>query len=120
MDVIYDNYYWCCCCWLLLLMMIIITTTTITTTTTTTTTTVITKTTTKYYNKSVSVYLQNARLNVHLTLNVDSNISMQGFKECMSDSVINYNFVGNTQISISIKKTNANKCTLGELFLTEI
>jgi len=32
------------------------------------------------------------------------------FKECMSDSVTNYNYVGDTKISVSIKKTNANKC----------
>ena len=38
----------------------------------------------------------------------------------MSDSVTNYNYVENTKISVSIKKTNANKCTLGEIFLTEI
>ena len=41
-------------------------------------------------------------------------------KECMSDSVINYNYVGDTKISVSIIKTNANKCTLSEIFLTEI
>ena len=38
----------------------------------------------------------------------------------MSDSVTNYNYVGKTKISVSIKKTNANKCTLSEKFLTEI
>jgi len=38
----------------------------------------------------------------------------------MSDSVTNYNYVGNTKVSVSIKKTNANKCTLSEIFLTEI
>jgi len=38
----------------------------------------------------------------------------------MSDSVTNYNYVGDTKISESIKKTNANICTLGEIFLTEI
>jgi len=44
------------------------------------------------------------------------------FKECMSDSVTNYNYmyVGDTKISVSIKKINANKCTLSEIFLTEI
>jgi len=42
------------------------------------------------------------------------------FKECMSDSVTNFNYVGDTKISVSIKKTNANKCTLSEIFLTEI
>ena len=30
----------------------------------------------------------------------------------MSDSFTNYNYVGNTKVSVSIKKTNANKCTL--------
>ena len=38
----------------------------------------------------------------------------------MSESVTNYNYKGDTKISVSIKKTNANKCTLGEIFLTEI
>ena len=42
------------------------------------------------------------------------------FKECMSDSLTNYNYVGDTKISVSIKKTNANKCTLKEIFITEI
>jgi len=41
-------------------------------------------------------------------------------KECMSDSVNNYNYVGDTKVSVSIKKTNAKKCTLSEIFLTEI
>ena len=36
------------------------------------------------------------------------------------DSVTSYNYVGNTKVSVSIKKTNANKCTLSEIFLTEI
>ena len=44
----------------------------------------------------------------------------QYFKECMSDYVTNYNYIGDTKISVSIKKTNANKCTLSEIFLTEI
>jgi len=38
----------------------------------------------------------------------------------MSDSVPNYNYVEDTKISVSIKKTNANKCTLSKIFLTEI
>jgi len=38
----------------------------------------------------------------------------------LSDSFTNYNYVGNTQVSVSIKKTYANKCTLSEIFLTEI
>jgi len=38
----------------------------------------------------------------------------------MSDSVTKYNYVGDTKISVSIKKANANKCTLSEIFLTEI
>ena len=32
------------------------------------------------------------------------------FKGDMSDSVANYNYVGNTKVTVSIKKTNANKC----------
>ena len=42
------------------------------------------------------------------------------FKECMSDSVTNYEYVEDTKVSVSIKKTNANKCTLSEIFLSEI
>jgi len=38
----------------------------------------------------------------------------------MSDSVTNYNYVGDAKISVSIKNTNDNKCTLSEIFLTEI
>ena len=38
----------------------------------------------------------------------------------LSDSFTNYNYVGNTKVSVSIKKTLANKCTLSEIFLTEI
>jgi len=45
---------------------------------------------------------------------------IQLFKEYMSDSFTNYNYVGNTKVSVSIKKTYANKCTLSEIFLTEI
>ena len=44
----------------------------------------------------------------------------QNFKGDMSDSFTNYNYVGNTKVSVSIKKTYANKCTLCEIFLTEI
>jgi len=38
----------------------------------------------------------------------------------LSDSFTNYNNVGNTKVSVSIKKTYANKCTLSNIFLTEI
>ena len=41
-----------------------------------------------------------------------SLISLFILKECMSDSVTNYNYVGDTKISVSIKKlmpTNAHK-----------
>ena len=38
----------------------------------------------------------------------------------MSDSVTKYNYVGDTKKSVSIKKTNANKCTFNEIFLTKI
>ena len=47
-------------------------------------------------------------------------MNMNEFKEYMSDSFTNYNYVGNTKVSVSIKKTYANKCTLSEIFLTEI
>ena len=38
----------------------------------------------------------------------------------LSDCFTNYNYVGNTKVSVSIKKTYANKCTLSKIFLTEI
>ena len=38
----------------------------------------------------------------------------------LSDSFNNYNYVGNTKVSESIKKTYVNKCTLSEIFLTEV
>jgi len=38
----------------------------------------------------------------------------------MSDSVTNYNYVRDTKVRVSIKKTNANKRTLNEIFLSEI
>jgi len=41
-------------------------------------------------------------------------------KEYMSDSFTNYSCVGNTKVSVSIKKTSANKCTLSEIFLSKI
>ena len=37
----------------------------------------------------------------------------------MSDSFTNNNYVGNTKVRVSIKKTYANKCALNEIFLTE-
>ena len=49
------------------------------------------------------------------------NVFTVTLKGNMSDSATNYNYVGNTKVSVSInKKTNANKCTLSEIFLTEI
>jgi len=45
---------------------------------------------------------------------------MHGVKEYMSDSVTNYNYVGNTKVGVLIKKTNSNKSTLSEIFLSEI
>jgi len=42
------------------------------------------------------------------------------FKGELSDSFTNYNNVGNTKVSVSIKIFYANKCTLSEIFLTEI
>ena len=65
------------------------------------------------HNKSISVIIR--RL-VYFKKKILSLV----LKECMPDSVTNYNYAGDTKISVSIKKTNANKCTLSELFLTEI
>ena len=55
------------------------------------------------------------KYNVYILIYFNHNL-----KEDMYDSVTNYNYVGNTKVSVSIKKTNANKCTLSEIFLTEI
>ena len=44
-------------------------------------------------------------------------VSTPFFKEYMSDPVTNYNYIEDAQVSVSIKKTNANKCTLSEKFL---
>jgi len=41
-------------------------------------------------------------------------------KEYMSDPVTNYNYIEDAKVSVSIKKSNANKCTLSEIFLSEI
>jgi len=49
-----------------------------------------------------------------------SNRLIINVKECMSDSVTNYNYEGDTKVSVSIKKTNANKCKLSDIFLSEI
>jgi len=38
----------------------------------------------------------------------------------MSHPVTNYNYIEDTKESVSIKKTNANKCALSEIFLSEI
>ena len=38
----------------------------------------------------------------------------------MSDSVTNYNCVGDTKISVSITKSYANKCLLSDICVTEI
>jgi len=46
--------------------------------------------------------------------------SLAQFKGELSDSFTNYNNVGNKKVSVWIKKTYANKCTLSEIFLTEI
>jgi len=42
------------------------------------------------------------------------------FKWGTYDPVNNYNYVEDTKVSVSIKKTNAKKCTLSEIFLSEI
>jgi len=51
---------------------------------------------------------------------VDNVKPAAAVKGNMSDSFTNYNYVGNTKVSVSIKKTYANECTLSEIFLTEI
>ena len=38
--------------------------------------------------------------------------AINGIKECMSDSVTNYNYVGNTKVSVAITIFYANKCKL--------
>ena len=38
----------------------------------------------------------------------------------MFDPVTNYNYKEDAKVSVSIKKTNANKCTLSQIFLSEI
>ena len=50
----------------------------------------------------------------------DDEVKLKLIKGYMSDSFTNYNYVGNTKVSVSIKKTYANKCTLSEIFLTEV
>jgi len=37
----------------------------------------------------------------------------------MSDPVTNYSYIEDAKVSVSIKKTNANKFTLSEIFLSE-
>ena len=46
--------------------------------------------------------------------------SQKNIKGELSDYFTNNNYVGNTKVSVSIKKTYAIKCTLSEIFLTEI
>ena len=50
----------------------------------------------------------------------ETTFKRTNLKEYMSDSFTNYDYVGNTKVSVSIKITYANKCTLSEIFLTEI
>ena len=52
--------------------------------------------------------------------NVDIRKCFACFKEYMSDPVTNYSYIEDAKVSVSIKKTNANKCTLSEIFLSEI
>jgi len=53
-------------------------------------------------------------------MSITGLICLRHVKGKLSDSFTNYNYVGNTKVSVSIKKTKANKCTLSEIFLTEI
>jgi len=75
----------------------------------------------------LSKIIQIPGLSSHLYLNIETftktvekKIAYTSLKGDMSYSVTNYNYVGNTKVSVLIKRTNANKCTLGEIFLTEI
>jgi len=45
---------------------------------------------------------------------------MFDFKGGIYHPVNNYNYVEDTQVIVSIKNTNANKCTLSEIFVSEI
>jgi len=38
----------------------------------------------------------------------------------MSDPVTTYNYIEDAKVSVSIKTTNTNKCTLSVIFLSEI
>ena len=38
----------------------------------------------------------------------------------MSDPVTNYNYIEDAKVSVSIKKTYADKCTISEIFISEI
>ena len=52
---------------------------------------------------------------------LNSSLNVFTFKSvCPVLSIISIIYAGDTKISVSIKKTNANKCTLSEMFLTEI
>jgi len=53
-------------------------------------------------------------------MDTECTVLLHTIKECMSDSVTNYNYEGDTKVSVSIKKTYAKKCTLSEIFLSEI
>jgi len=59
------------------------------------------------------------RLNIYARLYYLSNTNIKGN---IYDPVNNYNYVlvEDTKVNESIKKTNANKCTLSEIFLCEI
>ena len=41
-------------------------------------------------------------------------------KRYIYDPVTNYDYVEGPKVSVSIKRTYANKCTLSEIFLSEI
>jgi len=41
-------------------------------------------------------------------------------KVYMFDPATHYNYIEDAKVSVSIKKTNANKCTLSDIFLSEI
>jgi len=56
-------------------------------------------------------------INYYLSVSVQT---IYNLKEYVYDPVTNYIYIEGSQVSVLIKRTNANKCTLSEIFLSEI
>ena len=67
-----------------------------------------------------NIYSFSPKTNIALMFIIHVYVLKKLLKGELSDSFTNYNNVGNTKVSVSIKKTYANKCTLSEIFVTEI